>query len=125
MLEPAKLNVLREKFKEVARENNLDGMILADSEGLPLVSYLQEGIDEDAIAAAGAAIFTAGLMTVSDVGKKGLNQVVLHSPDGYIIYTQLGEDYVLGLISPSEAKLGILKMAIKKVADEIKKLETS
>ncbi|NPA13805.1 MAG: hypothetical protein GXN97_01285 [Aquificae bacterium] len=125
MLEPAKLESLKTSFKEIVRENNLDGLILADVEGLPIVSYLQEGIDEDTLAAAGAAIFTAGLMTISDVGKKGLDQVVLHSPDGYVIYTQLSEDYVLGLISPENAKLGVLKLVIKKVSDEIKKLETS
>jgi predicted regulator of Ras-like GTPase activity (Roadblock/LC7/MglB family) len=118
-MEPAKLEKLRELFKELVRENNLDGLILADIEGLPLTSYLQEGMDEDTLAAAGAAIFSAGLMTVNDAGKKGLDQVVLHSPDGYIIYTQLSEDYVLGLISPESAKLGILKMLIKKISDTV------
>jgi len=118
-MEQLKLDKLRELFKELVRENNLDGLILADIEGLPLVSYLQEGMDEDTLAAAGAAIFSAGTMTVQDAGKKDLNQVVLHSPDGYIIYTQLSDDYVLGLISPPEAKLGILKMLIKKIQDNM------
>jgi len=111
-----KLEELREYFKHIARENNLDGLILADVEGLPLVSYLsEENMDEDTLAAAGAAIFSAGSMTVRDAGKKGLDQVVLHSPDGYIIYTQLSNDYVLGLISPPSAKLGILKLIIKEI----------
>jgi predicted regulator of Ras-like GTPase activity (Roadblock/LC7/MglB family) len=118
-MEQVQLDKLKGLFRELVRENNLDGLILADIEGLPLVSYLQEGMDEDTLAAAGAAIFSAGLMTVQDAGKKDLNQVVLHSPDGYIIYTQLGEDYVLGLISPAEAKLGILKMLIKKIQDNM------
>ncbi len=120
MLTPEALEKLRSELKEVVRSNNLDGLILADVEGLPLVSYLQEGMDEETLASAGAAIFTAGLMTVSDAQKRGLDQVVLHSPDGYIIYTQITDDYVLGLISPSDAKLGILRMVIKKVADIVK-----
>jgi len=118
-MEQIKLDKLRRVFRDLVRENNLDGLILADIEGLPLVSYLQEGMDEDTLAAAGAAIFSAGLMTVNDAGKQGLDQVVLHSPDGYIIYTQLSEDYVLGLISPPDAKLGILKMLIKKIQDNL------
>lgn len=120
MLTPEALEKLKAELKEVVRSNNLDGLILADVEGLPLVSYLQEGMDEETLASAGAAIFTAGLMTVSDAQKRGLDQVVLHSPDGYIIYTQITDDYVLGLISPHDAKLGILRMVIKKVADMVK-----
>ena len=123
MLTPEKLHKLEEVLKESVRINNLDGLILADVEGLPIISYIQENMDEDTLASAGAAIFTAGLMTVSDAGKQGLDQVVLHSPDGYIIYTQVSDNYVLGLISPREAKLGILKMIIKKVADTLNELE--
>ena len=123
MLTPEKLHKLEEVLKESVRTNNLDGLILADVEGLPIISYIQENMDEDTLASAGAAIFTAGLMTVSDAGKQGLDQVVLHSPDGYIIYTQVSDNYVLGLISPKESKLGILKMIIKKVADTLKELE--
>ena len=80
-------------------------------------------MDEDTLASAGAAIFTAGLMTVSDAHKKGLTEVVLNSPDGYIIYTQITDDYVLGLVSPSDAKLGILRMIVKKVEKIVKDLE--
>jgi predicted regulator of Ras-like GTPase activity (Roadblock/LC7/MglB family) len=116
------LDKLHDILKETVRASNLDGLVLADIEGLPITSYLQEGMDEDTLAAAGAAIFTAGLMTVSDAGKRGLDQVVLHSPDGYIIYTQISEEHVLGLIAPTNAKLGVLKMVIKKVSEEIEKL---
>ena len=123
MLTPEKLEELRKELKEIVRVNNLDGLILADVEGLPILSYLQEGMDEDTLASAGAAIFTAGLMTVSDAQKRGLDQVVLHSPDGYIIYTQISDDYVLGLISPSDAKLGILRMVVKKVSDIVRRIE--
>ncbi len=123
MLAPKQLETLREEFKKIVRENNLDGLILADIEGLPLVSYLQqEEANEDTLAAAGAAIFTAGLMTVSDAGKRGLDQVVLHSPEGYIIYTQVSDDLVLGILSPAESKLGILRMLIKSIQKKIQSL---
>ncbi len=123
MLTPQKIEELREFFKDLVRANNLDGIILADTEGLGLTSYIQEeGVDEDTIAAAGAAIFTAGLMTVNDARKKGLDQVILHSPDGYIIFTSVG-DYVIGLLSPKDAKLGVLKVVINQIANKIKELE--
>jgi len=123
MLTPETLEKLEKAFKETVRNNNLDGLILADVEGLPICSYFQEDMDEETLASAGAAIFSAGLMTVSDAKKRGLDQVVLHSPDGYIIYTQITEDYVLGLISPEDSKLGILRMVIKKVADIVRDLD--
>ena len=124
MLTPEALEKLGKELKEIARTNNLDGLILADIEGLPIYSYFQEDMDEDTLASAGAAIFSAGLMTVSDAKKRGLDQVVLHSPDGYIIYTQISDDYVLGLISPADSKLGILRMIIKKISDIVRELDT-
>jgi len=124
MLKPSQMEELRNFLKKIARENKLDGLILSDVEGLPLVSYLtEEDIDEDTIAAAGAAIFTASLMTVSDVKKRGVDQVIVHSPEGYIIFTQITEDIVLGLIAPQDAKLGILKMIVKEIQDKVKDLE--
>ncbi|HIC08957.1 MAG TPA: hypothetical protein EYO62_02790 [Aquificales bacterium] len=123
MLTPETLEKLVKEFKDIVRTNNLDGLILADVEGLPICSYFQEDMDEETLASAGAAIFSAGLMTVSDAKKRGLDQVVLHSPDGYIIYTQISEDYVLGLISPEDSKLGILRMVIKKVSDIVRELD--
>ena len=124
MLTPETLEKLVKEFKDIVRTNNLDGLILADVEGLPICSYFQEDMDEETLASAGAAIFSAGLMTVSDAQKRGLDQVVLHSPDGYIIYTQISEDYVLGLISPEDSKLGILRMVIKKVSDIVRELDS-
>jgi len=123
MLTPKQIELLRDELKDLVRTNNLDGLILSDIEGLPIVSYFQEEMDEDTLASAGAAIFTAGLMTVSDAKKKGLTEVVLNSPDGYIIYTQITEDYVLGLISPPNAKLGVLRMIVKKVEEILKDIE--
>ena len=123
MLTPETLEKLVKEFKDIVRTNNLDGLILADVEGLPICSYFQEDMDEETLASAGAAIFSAGLMTVSDAKKRDLDQMVLHSPDGYIIYTQISEDYVLGLISPEDSKLGILRMVIKKVSDIVRELD--
>jgi len=110
----------RKRLKQIALENNLEGLILADVEGLPIVSYLaDEEMDEDTLAAAGAAILTASLMTASDAKKRGVEQVIVNSPDGYIIYTQITEDLVLGLVAPQTAKLGILKMIIKNIQNLI------
>jgi len=126
MLNPVQLEEFRTFLKNLARENKLDGLLLADIEGLPLVSYLvEEDMDEDSLAAAGAAIFTASLMTASDAKKKGVDQVIVHSPDGYIIYTQVIEDIVLGLIAPKDAKLGILKMIIKEIEAKLEEYKNS
>jgi len=120
MLRLLQTEEFRKKLKQIALENNLEGLILADVEGLPIVSYLaDEEMDEDTLAAAGAAILTASLMTASDAKKRGVEQVIVNSPDGYIIYTQITEDLVLGLVAPQTAKLGILKMIIKNIQNLI------
>jgi len=118
----AKSAEVREFFKKVVKENKLDGILLSDMEGLGLVSYLDESIDEDTISASSAAIMSAGFITASDIGKSGLNQIVLDTEDGYVVFIPIRNDYILAVIAPKDTKLGILRIIAKNVEEFLEKL---
>ncbi|NPB06228.1 MAG: dynein regulation protein LC7 [Aquificae bacterium] len=117
-----KQDEIRERFKQVVRENNLDGILLADTEGLPLVSYLDEDVDEETIAASSAAILSAGLITAGDAKKRGLNEIIIDTEDGYLVFVPIKGEFVLGIITPKETKLGILRLIAKEVEDFLEKV---
>ncbi len=106
---------IRNFLKEMVKENKLDGIILADLEGLPVISYASEELDEDTISASLAAILSAGEISANDAGKKGLHQVIVDTEDGYIIVLPVSNEYVLGIITDKEAKLGIVRLVAKEV----------
>jgi len=113
---------IRERFKQVVRENNLDGILLADTEGLPLVSYLDEEVDEETIAASSAAILSAGLITAGDAKKRDLNEIIIDTEDGYLVFVPIKGEFVLGIITPKETKLGILRLIAKDVEEFLEKV---
>lgn len=113
---------IRENFKRIVKENSLDGILLADMEGLPLVSYLDEGMDEDTISASGAAIISAGLITASDAKKEGLNQVIIDTESGYILFLPVSNEYILGILTPKGSKLGIVRVLVKEVEELLRKV---
>ncbi len=109
-------------LKELVRENNLDGIILADMEGLPVISYVAENLDEEVVSASLAAILSAGDISASDVGKKGLKHVIVDTDEGYIIVFPVANDFIAGVMTPPEAKLGMVKLVVKELEEYMQNL---
>lgn len=122
------MNLLRKKgevrdfLKEIVRENKLEGVIIADMEGLPVISYTAEEIDEDTISASLAAILSAGEISASDVGKKLLHQVIVDTEDGYIVILPISNEYIVGIITDKNAKLGIVRLVAKEIEKYLESL---
>jgi predicted regulator of Ras-like GTPase activity (Roadblock/LC7/MglB family) len=113
---------VRNFFKEISKDNKLDGILLADMEGLPLISFIDEGMDEDTLSSSMAAMVSAGLITTSDADKGELNQVILDTEKGYIVLIPMGGEYILGIFTPKDAKLGIIRVISKEVESFLEKI---
>ncbi len=109
-------------FKNIVKENALDGIVLMDFEGLPLISYLDETIDEETISASGAAMVSAGLITTSDANKKDMKQIIVDTEEGYIVFIPIGMDYIVGILTPKNAKLGIIRVLAKEIEEMLRKV---
>ncbi|WP_461828710.1 roadblock/LC7 domain-containing protein [Aquifex sp.] len=113
---------IRNFLKEIVKENKLDGVIIADMEGLPVISYTAEELDEDTVSASLAAILSAGEISASDVGKRNLHQVIVDTEDGYIVILPVSKEYVIGIITDKDAKLGIVRLVAKEIEKYLESL---
>jgi len=104
---------------QVVKDNGLEGAVIADLEGLPLASYLPTNLDEDEVAAAAAAILAVGDSKLSDAGKGNVVQASIEAENGYMVITPMKGEYVVSVLAPKEAKLGIILSAIRSIEKRI------
>ncbi len=114
---------VRDFFKEISKDNKLDGIILADMEGLAMISFIDEDMDEDTLSSSIAAMVSAGLITTGDADKGFLNQIILDTENGYIVLIPIGGEYILGLFTPKDTKLGIIRVIAKEVETFLEKID--
>jgi len=108
-----------EILQAVVRDAGAEGAVLVSPDGLAIASVLPEGIDEDRVAAMGAAILSLGERVTTELNKGTLEQLYVKGSRGYMIFTGIGDLAVLGILAPSNAKLGLLLMEIKRAAKQI------
>ncbi|SNZ02121.1 hypothetical protein SAMN06265182_0005 [Persephonella hydrogeniphila] len=106
-------------LQAVVRDAGAEGAVLVSPDGLAIASVLPEGIDEDRVAAMGAAILSLGERVTTELNKGTLEQLYVKGSKGYMIFTGIGDLAVLGILAPSNAKLGLLLMEIKRAAKQI------
>ncbi|RRD47991.1 roadblock/LC7 domain-containing protein [Tessaracoccus sp. OH4464_COT-324] len=111
------LNRLLQTF--VSGTLDVEGAVLVTTDGLPLASVLGPGVDEDRIAAMGAAALSMGARTIGDLQRGTLEQVLLKGSGGYVMLVQAGSESVLEAYSNEDAKLGLLLYEMKQVAKQI------
>ena len=112
-------NKFSEVLQTVVRDSGSEGAILVSTDGLAIASVLPEDVDEDRVAAMGAAILSLGERVTAELEKGELEQLYVKGSKGYMIFTGIKDLAVLGVLAPSNAKLGLLLMEIKRAAKKI------
>jgi len=114
------------KFKAVleklVRDAGLEGAVLTTADGLPVESVLPAGQSEERLAAMSAATLSLGERAAFELEKGALEQITIKAEKGYVILTGIGEEAVLTVMAPHDAKLGLLYLEIRKAAEELAKL---
>ncbi len=106
----------------VIRDSGAEGAVLVSPDGLAIASVLPPNVDEDRVAAMGAAILSLGERVASELDKGELEQLYVKGTKGYMIFTGIKDLAVLGVLAPADAKLGLLLMEIKRAAKQIEEL---
>jgi len=111
-----------ELLKEFVNKHKLEGAIIASAEGLELASYFTSNLDKDLLAADFASVLSGveGLLIDSEKGE--LSEVIVKGQKGYLAIVSLGDNVVLGVIAPSDQKLGILIVAIQQLVKKLQDL---
>jgi len=104
---------------QVVKDNGLEGAVIADLEGLPVASYLPADVDEDEIAAASAAILAISDSKLSDGGKGKVVQASIEAENGYLVIKPVKDEFVVSVLAPKEAKLGIILSAVRSIEKKL------
>ncbi len=114
------------KFKAIleklVRDAGLEGAVLTTADGLPVEAVLPANLSEERLAAMSAAILSLGERAVYELEKGHLEQITVKSEKGFVIVTGIGDEAVLTVMAPADAKLGLLYLEIRKAAEELAKM---
>ena len=115
----AKVKEIEELLSQVVADNGLEGVLVADMEGLPIVSHLPKGMDEYEIAATAAAVLIIVESKIGSAGKGNILQASIEADGGYFVIAPVKGEYVVSVLAPIEAKLGIVLSALKSIEKKI------
>ncbi len=101
---------------------DIEGAAVISMDGLVIASSLPSSVEEDRVSAMSAALYGIGARTAEELERGGVEQIYIKGGNGYMIITQAGAEAVMAVIANGKAKLGIIFLDIKRVAEELSKL---
>lgn len=117
------LAVLQNSLQNFVRgSSNIQGAILASSDGLELASILPVGMDEERTAAMSASMLSLGERIGRELARGTVERLIFEGEKGYGILVGCGSDAVLLVLANSAAKQGLLFLEVKRLVSQIKPL---
>ena len=107
------LSDLRTKAPEI------QAAAIVSFDGLPMVSDLPAGMDEDRVAAMCAALLSLGERASVDLGRGLLNQVYIEGETGTVFLIASDEEAVLVAVAAAGAKVGMMLYEVRRGAQAI------
>ena len=101
---------------------DLEGAALIDHDGLMIAAALASDVDEDSMAAMGAALLGLGERIVGELARGDFQMVMLRGTDGLVILVNAGDNGVLAALASKKAKLGLIFLDVQRTAEELGKL---
>ncbi|RKZ00911.1 MAG: hypothetical protein DRQ10_03175 [Candidatus Hydrothermota bacterium] len=112
--------VLRDLIK---RNPEVEAAAIVNSQGICNASYLKPGIDEEGVAAMSAAILALGENVLQEMRGGKLSEVYIKGSDRMVLIVSAGDEYLLFLVIPVFAKLGLILMEAKRASKRIQEAE--
>lgn len=101
---------------------DLEGAALIDHDGLMIAAALASDVDEDSMAAMGAALLGLGERIVGELARGDFQMVMLRGTDGLVILVNAGDNGVLAALASKKAKLGLIFLDVQRTAEELGRL---
>jgi predicted regulator of Ras-like GTPase activity (Roadblock/LC7/MglB family) len=114
--------ILKALKKAMASDSGVEALAVVSVDGLPIEALLPEGMEADRVAAMGAALLSLWERAAVELGKGGLDQVLIRAEKGDAMLMSVGEDAVLLALMKEGAKLGLTLITLKRLAADLKKL---
>lgn len=101
---------------------DIEASALISTDGLMIASALPQNMDEDRIGAMSAALLSLGDRAARELGRGGLERVLIQGERGYVIMSSAGPEAVLTVLAKPNAKLGLIFLDIKRAAETLSRL---
>ena len=111
-----KLNVVLKELQ--ASSGDIEASAVVSDDGLIMASALPQGVEEERVAAMGAAMLSMGNRTGSELRRGNLQQIFVKGDEGFLIIQQAGGNAVLLALARHEAKLGLLFLDLNRAAEQ-------
>jgi len=100
----------------------LNGVLLASNEGLPIAHAFTNGEDPKRVAAMAAAAAGVGKRLTESLQHGALTEVAVSGEGGQLFLYAAGSKAVLAVLGPSTANAGLIHLEARSTAGEIGKL---
>ena len=114
-----KSEVIDRKLEELRSAPGIEGCALVTADGLPLSSALPLGIPEDRVAAMCVAALSVAERINSELRRGEFEMEIVKGSEGYTIIMNAGPETVLVALTDRDARLGLVYVETKKIAQEI------
>jgi len=114
---------IREVFGELSQDvEGLKGIVIATMDGLPVASDIKSTEEQNRIAAmvSSLTILSRKVAPQLDVGKA--QDLLIEAEDGKIFCYTVGDDAILALITSKDVNLGIIRMKLPRIREQLKEL---
>lgn len=111
---------LVERLRDLqASSGDVEAAAIVSVDGLSMASSLPADIEEDRVSAMSAAMLSLGERISSELGRGGLEQVMVKGENGYVILTAVGEEAVLTVLARKDAKLGLIFLDVNRTVEAL------
>jgi len=119
----ALMDQIAEKLRALeARVPGVEASLVATYEGLTIASALPPDVDEERIAAMCATVYGTAERICNELNKGPVQMSFVRGEGGYILVTNAGQNAILMVMTTPEAKLGLLFLEMRRLAQEIAEL---
>ena len=116
----SKQDSLKAQIEELCNSiPELQGVLLASSDGLPIAHSLSNGADPARIAAMAVAAANLGNRVSETISTGELSEVNIRAAEGDLFVYAAGERAVLAVIGPKGANAGLIHLEARGAAEEI------
>src|SRR5512135_3323794 len=98
---------------------DIEASALVSVDGLIMASALQQGVEEDRVAAMSAAMLSLGERIANELGLGTLDEVYIKGSSGAIVLTSVGTEAVLTALARPDAKLGLIFLEMRRAVEDI------
>ena len=98
---------------------DVEASALISDDGLMIASALPSDIDENRVAGMSATLLSLGVRAANELGRGGVNEVIVRGEHGYVVMLSAGRGVLLLTLANENAKLGMIFFDMREAIGQI------